>query len=307
MKRRALVVGSEAAGQPLESFLVEALPASEAESRALVARGAVYVQGRRCTLPRTKLLTDQRVMVVLEEGGKSVLAPPPGGPARLSVLFEDAHLLAVDKPAGLLAQPSQGGGADNLWESVGAYLGRPAGLIHRLDRETSGVTVFAKTQAATSELSRQFREGLAKKRYLAVAGPGLPVSGTVDLPLSGDPSRPGRYRATRAAHGVSAVTDFTRLFDSAEHTLVALFPRTGRTHQLRAHLTALGAPILGDARYGGRPHAAGIPALRCLLHAQGLWLSHPVSGTSLLLEAPVPADVSAFFEQAAVAPPRGAW
>ena len=307
MKRRSLNVAPEDAGRALESFLEKALPAAAADARALVERGAVYVQGRRCKGLGTKLVAGQSVMVVLEEGGKSALAPPPSAPAMPPVLFEDAHLVAVDKPAGLNAQPTPGGGGDNLLDAVSAYLGKPAGLIHRLDRETSGVTVFAKTKAATTALSAEFREGTAKKRYLAIAGPGLPAAGAIDLPLSKDPSRPGRYRATKAAHGVPAFTDFTRLFDSAEYTLVALFPQTGRTHQLRAHLTALNAPILGDARYGGKPEAAGLKAPRCLLHAQGLKLSHPASGKPLLLEAPVPEDMLAFFRNAHVEPPRGAW
>jgi 23S rRNA pseudouridine1911/1915/1917 synthase len=177
--------------------------------------------------------------------------------------------------------------------------------VHRLDRETSGVTVFGKTAQATTALAAEFREGRARKRYLAATGPGLPPSGTVDLPLSKDPSRPGRWRASRTANGVPALTVFRTLYTGPEYCLVELLPRTGRTHQLRAHLTALGAPILGDSRYGGAVRAGGISAPRCLLHAQALELSHPRTGLPLRVESPVPEDLRRFFEHAGIPAPAG--
>jgi 23S rRNA pseudouridine1911/1915/1917 synthase len=245
------------------------------------------------------------VAVVLEEGGRSVLEAPAAPPPSLSILFEDAELIAVDKPAGITAQPTEGRVGDSLVDLVSARLGRPAGLVHRLDRETSGVTVFGKTARATTALAAEFRDGRARKRYLAATGPGLPPSGTVDLPLSKDPSRPGRWRASRAANGVPALTDFRTLYAGPEYCLVELLPHTGRTHQLRAHLTALGAPILGDSRYGGAARAGGLSASRCLLHAQALALSHPRTGQPLSIESPVPEDLRRFFEHAGIPVPAG--
>jgi 23S rRNA pseudouridine1911/1915/1917 synthase len=166
-------------------------------------------------------------------------------------------------------------------------------LVHRLDRETSGVVLFGKTKVATSELAGAFRRGQVEKTYLAVTRPGLAREGSVDLPLSRDPSRPGRFRATRAAHGVPALTEWRLLF-SGPFCLVELRPRTGRTHQLRAHLTALGAPIAGDVRYGGAKSLAGLPAERCLLHAWTLRLGE------LRVEAPLPPDIQVFFDRAGV-------
>nr|WP_225936886.1 RluA family pseudouridine synthase [Myxococcus sp. RHSTA-1-4] len=278
------------------------LPAAEA--RRLVDVGAVYVGGRRSRDARARLTAGQVVMVVLEEGGESPLAEAPPPPA-LRVLYEDAEVIAVDKPAGLTAQPTEGRVGGSLVDLVGAHLGREAGLVHRLDRETSGVTVFGKTARATSALAEEFREGRARKRYVAATGPGLPPSGTVDLPLSKDPSRPGRWRATRAANGVPALTDFRTLYAGPEFCVVELLPQTGRTHQLRAHLTALGAPILGDARYGGAAKAGGVEAPRCLLHAQALELGHPRTGKVLRVEAPVPEDLMRFFTAAGIPPPQG--
>jgi 23S rRNA pseudouridine1911/1915/1917 synthase len=250
------------------------------------------------------LRAGQVVAVVLEEGGRSALAAPAPPPS-LSIVFEDEDLVAVDKPPGITAQPTEGRVGESLVDRVSERLGRPAGLVHRLDRETSGVTVFGKTAAATTALAAEFREGHARKRYVAATGPGLPESGTVDLPLSKDPSRPGRWRASHAANGVPALTYFRTLYSGEAFCLVELLPQTGRTHQLRAHLTALGKPILGDARYGGAARAAELPAPRCLLHAQALELAHPRTGAPLRIEAPVPEDLHRFFTAAGVPVPEG--
>lgn len=306
MKRRTFSVEGEQVGQRLAAALARALPVPAAEAEALVRRGAVYVGGKRARDGGVRLVAGQTVMVVLEEGGVDTLARPAAPAPRLAVLLEDADVLAVDKPAGLTAQPTAGRVGDSLLDLATQHLGAPAGLVHRLDRETSGVTVFGKHDAATRALSAAFRDGTAKKRYLAACGPGLPPQGRIDLPLSGDPTRPGRWRATRQANGVAALTLFRTLFASDACCLVELLPQTGRTHQLRAHLTALGAPILGDARYGGARTAAGLEAPRCLLHAQALALPHPRTGAPLLLEAPVPDDLAAFFRAAGVTAPHGA-
>jgi 23S rRNA pseudouridine1911/1915/1917 synthase len=273
VKRRALVV---AAPSTLEAVLRLELGD---RAQALLARGAVYVDGRRAREGGVGLRAGQKVLVVLEESGAPVeqraSAPP------LEVLYEDEEVIAVNKPAGVTAQPTAGRVGDSLVDLVSTRLGRPAGLVHRLDRETSGVTIFGKVPKATARLAAAFREGRAEKEYLAVTRGGLPAEGVIDLPLSKDPSRPGRWRASRRANGVPALTHFTRLKDGA-FSVVALFPKTGRTHQLRAHLAALGFPIVGDRLYGG-PEGP-----RCLLHARVLRLD------GLRLEAPVPADLAAF-------------
>ncbi len=290
MKRRTFDAVREA---PLEVVLAEVLEISPKKARALVGRGAVYLAGRRAQLPQTVVPKGARLSVVLEEGGAPVTAraaPPPA----LSVLYEDDDLLVVDKPAGVVAQPTPGRRGDSLLDLASRYLGFPAGLAHRLDKDTSGVTVFGKHAHATSMLAREFREGRARKRYLAVTGPGLPPQGTVDVPLSKDPSRPGRWRALANANGIPAVTHYVRLVQ-AEQAIVALYPETGRTHQLRAHLASLGFPIVGDHLYGG----ADGP--RCLLHAQGLKLD------TFLFEAPIPSDLAEIAARLGAVLPSGDW
>ncbi|MDC0713996.1 RluA family pseudouridine synthase [Stigmatella sp. ncwal1] len=304
MKRRTFHAEGVLVGRPVVEAVATQLDVEAAQALQLVEAGAVYVGGRRCREAGLRLRAGQVVAVVLEEGGRSsleALAAPPS----LDILFEDEALIAVDKPVGITAQPTEGRTGGSLVDLVSERLGRPAGLVHRLDRETSGVTVFGKTSQATTALAAEFREGRAHKRYVAVTGPGLPASGTVDLPLSRDPSRPGRWRASRTANGIIALTDFRTLYAGADFCLVELLPQTGRTHQLRAHLTALGAPILGDSRYGGAATAGGFPAGRCLLHAQGLELAHPLTGDPLRMEAPLPADLRCFFTAAGIPPLEG--
>lgn len=263
---------------------------------ALIGAGAVYVNGRRVMAARARVSAGQTVTVVLEEGGVLATAPSVSAPA-LEVLFEDDAVLAVNKPAGVTAQPTPSRVGDSLVDLVAAQLGRAPGLVHRLDKETSGVTLFGKTADATSALAAAFREGQVKKRYVAITAAGLPREGIIDLPLSKDPSRPGRWRATSFANGVPALTRFELLHDGA-FCIVSLSPQTGRTHQLRAHLTAQGHPIAGDSRYGGPEVLDGLPCERCLLHAESLALPHPSRRSELVLHAPLPEDMRAFFIRA---------
>lgn len=281
MKRRTFDSGD---GGTVAAVVARGLGVPAAEAKALVGTGAVYVDGRRARDADAAVRRGATLTVVLEEGGREV-TQAPAKPPPLVVLFEDEDVIAVDKPAGVTAQPTPGRVGDSLVDLVSARLGHEAGLVHRLDKETSGVTVFGKHPAATSRLAAAFREGRAKKQYLAVTAPGLPASGRITLPLSKDPSRPGRWRASERANGVPAETHYTRLADGAV-SLVHLLPQTGRTHQLRAHLAGIGHPIVGDRLYGG---ASGP---RCLLHAWKLELD------GLSLVAPVPADLRAAVEAA---------
>jgi 23S rRNA pseudouridine1911/1915/1917 synthase len=278
MKRRTFTVDKPSR---IEAVLRGALAVAREEAIALVDRGAVYVDGRRAKDAAARVAEGAKVTVVLEESGSPVTAPAPRA-AALWVLFEDSDVLAVNKPPGVTAQPTPGKVGDSLVDLASAYLRKQAGLVHRLDRETSGVTIFGKTPRSTSALAAAFREGRAKKEYLAVTGSGLPSSGVIELPLSKDPSRPGRWRASSTANGIPAETHFTRLSDNGAVAVVALFPQTGRTHQLRAHLAGIGFPIVGDRLYGG---AEGP---RCLLHA------HCLEIDDMSVEAPVPEEIARY-------------
>lgn len=334
MRRRTLSAPEEK-GLRLGAWLPGALGLAAPEVEGLIRAGAVYVQGRRVTDPGRALTPGAKVSVVLEERGVSPLVPE-AQVATLRVLFEDEDVLAVDKPAGVPAQATASRVGGSLLELATAHLqsarpepvevpglpsarpepvegpsptpvspepGPSAGLVHRLDRDTSGVTVFGKNARATAALAEQFREGVPRKRYLAVTGPGLPPHGHLDLPLSPDPAHKGRYRASRAANGKEAVTDFERLFGDEVFSLVLALPKTGRTHQIRAHLAAAGFPLAGDGLYRGPLRLDGEAIPRCLLHAQVLELNHPRTGAPLRLQALLPEDLRHWFDRAKVVPP----
>jgi 23S rRNA pseudouridine1911/1915/1917 synthase len=273
MKRRLVVCDVEGELAPV---LATQLEVSRAVAARLIGRGAVYVNGRRCREAGHRVTPGDKLLAVLEEGGASVLSRgKPSAP--LTILFEDDDLIVIDKAPGMVSQPTPGRAGGSAVDLVSAHLGTAAGLVHRIDKETSGVLVFGKNRYSTAELAKAFREGLVRKTYLAVVGPGLPVSGVIDLPLSRDPSRPGRWRASRRANGLPAVTHFATIV-AGEPTVLALFPKTGRTHQLRAHLRGLEHAIVGDKLY------EGAEGPRCLLHAWRLQIGRHT------FVAPVPSD-----------------
>ena len=204
---------------------------------------------------------------------------PPLGPVH--ALHADDRLLLVEKPAGLLSVPGKG---PDLADCLLARLERdwhPVRLIHRLDRDTSGVMVFARTAGAQRHLARQFQRRAVEKTYIAhVAGRPAPA-GRVDLPLAADwPNRP-RQRVDPVG-GKPAFTRWERLGPVPGGHRVVLIPLTGRSHQLRVHMATLGHPILGDPLYDGPP------ALRLMLHAESLRLRHPDGGAWMTFTAPCP-------------------
>jgi tRNA pseudouridine32 synthase / 23S rRNA pseudouridine746 synthase len=208
--------------------------------------------------------------------------PPPGEAA---ILHVDEDILAVDKPAGLLSVPGRGADrADCLIERLRVRFPRVR-LVHRLDLDTSGVIVFGLTAAAQAELGRQFEHRRVQKRYAAlVAGVPAEAKGRVDLPLIVDwPNRP-RQKVCHET-GRPAQTAWRVMGVEGGNARMRLMPKTGRSHQLRVHMQALGHPILGDPLYAER-EAADWP--RLMLHAEELRLTHPGTGLPMTLRAPVP-------------------
>lgn len=211
-----------------------------------------------------------------------VYAPPPGAP---EILYLDDDILVADKPSGLLSVPGRGEDrADCLIARLRA--GHPnVLLVHRLDLDTSGVIVFALTPQAQAHLGKQFEERKTQKRYVAlVAGHPSEPKGRVDLPLTVDwPNRPRQMVCHET--GRPAQTDWRVLKTEGENTRMLLKPLTGRSHQLRVHMLALGHPILGDPLYAT---GAARDYPRLMLHAEELRLRHPTTGAAMTFRAPVP-------------------
>jgi 23S rRNA pseudouridine1911/1915/1917 synthase len=219
---------------------------------------------------------------------------------KLDVLFEDNHCLAVNKPAGLPSQPDETG-SDSLVDLVARYLkeryGKPGnvyvGLLHRLDRPTSGVVLLAKTSKAAARLSAQFRVGTIGKVYWAIVEGGPSESEGKWIARLRKDRRINRSRIEREeeVEGKEAEVAFRVLERWASATKLALQPRTGRSHQLRVQLAGRGLPIAGDAKYGATTRIlAADGRARIALHARELSFNHPIRGEVIVVEAPVPAD-----------------
>jgi 23S rRNA pseudouridine1911/1915/1917 synthase len=322
MKRIALTIDSEHAGRRLDRFLADADPEiSRSEVQRDIRAGRVSVSGEVTRQPSRRLRENDEV--IWEIADRAPLTPRP---IPLDVLYEDEHLVAVDKPAGLVVHPGAGTESPTLVEGLLADRTLPRsddparpGIVHRLDKETSGVILVAKTAAALAHLQRQFAARSVEKAYLAVVrGVIAEKEGTIDAPIGRDPAHPRRMRVR--SQGRAARTDFRVLRRLRDSTLLLVRPHTGRTHQVRVHLQYIGHPVVGDSIYGdakrGRPpqvfsdsgsrgpgqaahDAQGRSAYaakrrRMMLHAWRITVQHPETGKSLRLEAPVPPEFPDF-------------
>lgn len=309
--QRALVADRGDDGVRLDRVLVRHL-ADLGVARVLAARwvrdGKVAVDGAVAVKPAQRVFRGQRLEVGLPP-------PPADAPPLLAeempvpVVWEDRHLLAVDKPAGVVVHPTWGhrhGTLLNglLWRALDwAEEGTRPRLVHRLDKDTSGLLLVAKTRAAHAGLARALQRRQVRKEYLAVAE-GRPETrrGRVELAIARDAADPKRRVA--GAVGRPSVTDWELLGDGAlaarPVALLVCRPLTGRTHQIRVHLAAAGLPLVGDPLYGD--DAPGrVPFPRQALHAWRLALAHPVTGAELRLEAPPPADLATLLAAARLA------
>lgn len=290
MKRLSLVVGPAEKGERLDRFLAARGGITRGLARRAIDAGGVFVEGHRCKVASRKVWPDQTITANLEEGGRTAEPPPSIGRGRL--LYADADVAVIDKPAGIVAQATLTTDRGTLPELVSELLGGPAILVHRLDRETSGVTIFARTKEVAAKLAEAFRAGVPEKTYLALCAKApTPAEGRIDEPLGRDPRRAGLRKVN--PRGEPAATRYRTLRQGAQGALVEAMPETGRTHQIRVHLAHLGASLAGDPRYGGPRQVGEVRIPRVMLHAARLSLPHPVTGAPLTFEAPLPEDFRA--------------
>ncbi len=303
-----VVTGAAASGR--FDLAVSALAEiSRAHAQRLISDGRALVDGRRARAS-DRLRGGETIQVELS-------APPDaslvGESIPLRIAYEDAAMLIVDKPAGLVVHPSHGhasgtlvhalvGRAEERGEALGsiAGVGRP-GIVHRLDKQTSGLILVAKTDAAQASLMHQFGARSIEKEYLALVRGAPPAPrGRIEAPVGRDPR--DRQRMAVVAGGRAAVTEYEMLGSADGHALLALHPLTGRTHQLRAHLAYLGLPIAGDLRYGGGIGPGGLE--RQFLHAARLTLDRPLDGRRMMAWSELPPDLAASLAASGIASDR---
>jgi tRNA pseudouridine32 synthase/23S rRNA pseudouridine746 synthase len=204
----------------------------------------------------------------------------------LPVVFRDEHLLVLDKPSGLLAVPGRGPDLQDCLSARAQVIFPTALVVHRLDRDTSGVLLMALDAATQRDLNRQFAEQAVRKRYVAIVYGAPPEDeGTIDLPMRKDFDRPPRHMID-SVDGRPARTEWRVIERQADRSRLAVFPKTGRSHQIRLHLMTIGHPILGDNLYA-HPQALAMSA-RLLLHAEELSVTHPATGRETTWRAPCP-------------------
>ena len=288
--------------QRLDRFLVQALEGAYTRARvqAWIREGRVQVDDRVVTKPGWWLEHPATVTVAIPPRQPATVEPEP---IPLRVLFENADVLVVDKPAGMVVHPSPGHARGTLVHAALAHAPDMAGvggalrpgLVHRLDKDTSGVLILAKNDAAHQFLQDQFRARAVGKEYLGLVVGHPPVPrGRVEAPIARDPAHRKRMRVTPPGQGREARTDFEVLETFPGYALVRFRPHTGRTHQIRVHAAFLGTPIAGDTLYG--PRQVRLPLTRHFLHAHRLTLRLPGETTPRTFEAPLPPDLVAVLD-----------
>jgi len=294
---RRFEVGLDGHGERLDKLLVRyAREFSRSHLQGLIERGCVEVEGQGGTSASKRLRAGQTVSVALQPTDESRAFTAET--MALVVRYEDEHLMVLAKPAGLVVHPAPGHWSGTLLNGLlahhrGAFLLPRAGIVHRLDKDTSGLMVVAKTVPAMTALTRSIAAREVRREYLALAhGDVGAVPFSIDAPVGRDPV--SRVRMAVVSGGKPARTDVTRLAFAHGFSAVACRLHTGRTHQIRVHLASRGHALIADAVYGGAP-ALGLA--RQALHSARLGLVHPMTQASLSFEEPVPADLAEAWAQ----------
>jgi len=296
------------AGWRLDRALAAVVPTLSRERlKALIRSGAVETAGRSVRDPATKVRGDESLSVAVPEPRPAHNAPQD---IPLTIVFEDEHLLVVDKPAGLVVHPAAGNFDGTLVNALlhhcsGGLSGiggvaRP-GIVHRIDKDTSGLLVVAKTDVAHEGLAKQFAAHSIDRRYLAIVS-GVPrvSEGKVDAPLARSATNRKKIAIVEGKRGKRAVTHWKRLESLKDAASVECRLETGRTHQVRVHMASIGHPLLGDPVYGrsSKTHGKLLKELgfhRQALHAAAIGFTHPVTGGRLSFFSPMPPDMQELF------------
>lgn len=294
------VIRSDEAGSRLDVVVAEHLQVSRSLAQDWIKRGLVELNGLAVSKPAEKVRCGQEVGV--ERPALRPAKPLPDPAIPICPVYEDRHILVLNKPRGLTVHPGSGAPNGTLVNGLLAYCRdlsgihgeeRP-GIVHRLDKDTSGLMVVAKSDAAHVELSRQFAAREVKKIYVALVHGVPPEIGAIDQPIARHPTERKRMAVRRG--GREARTDFQVLETFAgRYSLVRLRLHSGRTHQIRVHMTWLGFPLVGDLVYGKRSNPWGLQGQA--LHCERLGFVHPITGKELEFTAEIPAEWGVILEQ----------
>jgi len=282
---------ADIAGVRLDKFVGESCPElSRTHAQQLINEGFITVNGKTVK-PSLKLIPGDKVAVTIPPEPPSTLEPEN---IPLNIVYEDADLLVLNKPAGLAVHPAPGHPSHTLANAILNYLpnlaedadsGRP-GIVHRLDKDTSGLILVAKNRMAQANLSEQFKSRAVSKSYLVlVRGKLTPEKGIIEADIGRDPRH--RQRMAVVANGREARTDYRVIRYYGNYTLLEIKPETGRTHQIRVHLAAIGFPVVGDATYG----IASPIIARQFLHASRIGFKLPSTGEYVEFESALPPDL----------------
>ena len=307
MTRHSLTVSPDEAGVRIDRYLTGVLPGqSRSQIQRLIKESKVRIAGEDVRSNRV-VKAGETIEV---EFAEPVSAVPQPEALDVDIVYQDSDIIVVNKPAGMVVHPAAGHAEGTLVNAllhqvkdlsgIGGEL-RP-GIVHRLDRGTSGLMVVAKNDKAHAELARQFHDREVEKEYVALVWGVVQAGRRIDLPIGRDPADRKKMSA-RARRARSAATRITAALHMPGVTLAPVAIATGRTHQIRVHLSEIGHPIVGDATYGGlRRRVPGdlrpLLALdRPFLHAGRLVFHHPADGRKMEFEAPLPADLKSILEQ----------
>ena len=280
MNERLVHISAPSNGGRLDHVLVEALgDLSRSRIQRLIRQGEVQVNGQPILKTGFKLEGGEQIEIRIPPPVPSTLTPEP---IPLDVIYEDSNLIVVDKPPGMVVHPSAGHESGTMVHAVLAHAPdlqgvgevRRPGVVHRLDKDTSGLILFAKNDAAQQALQEQFKDRTVKKTYLALVDGHPPTpTGRIETEIGRDEKNRKRMAVVQDGKGRAAVTLYKTLEEFEGHTLVEVHPLTGRTHQIRVHLAFLGCPVSGDRVYGHRRRS--LPVERQMLHASQIEIVLP--------------------------------
>lgn len=290
------IVFSELSAKRLDKYLAEQiLQLSRAKIQSMISAGEVKVNEKVITKPAFKLETGDKVSAVITEVNEE---HPLEQNIALDVIYEDENVIVINKPAGLVVHPGAGNAENTLvnallyrWPQI-ANVGETSrpGIVHRLDKDTSGVMIIAKTSIGYSWLVKQFKTRKANKTYLALVDGKPPTpTGRIETRIGRDEQHRQRMSVTYGDQGRKAESEFYTVAEYSDHTLLEVNPLTGRTHQIRVHLAFLGCPVVGDQIYGRRRNSLEIN--RFFLHARRLTIRLPGNEEETEFTAPLPLDL----------------